>query len=131
MVTNSSRYPLLIDPQGQGQNWIQNKYAESIDPSRCIVALTHPKFKDNFLKFCMEEGKTLVIEGIENEVDPMLDPVLEKQIQTRGKNMFIDVGGSQFDFNKDFQMFLTCRLPNPAFSPELSAKTTIIDFTVT
>jgi len=26
----------------------------------------------------MEEGKTLVIEGIENEVDPILDPVLEK-----------------------------------------------------
>jgi dynein heavy chain len=84
-----------------------------------------------FLKFCMEEGKTLIIEGIENEVDPMLDPVLEKQIQTRGKNSFIDVGGSQFDYSMDFQMFLTCRLPNPAFSPELSAKTTIIDFTVT
>jgi len=28
----------------------------------------------------MEEGKTLIIEGIENEVDPMLDPVLEKQV---------------------------------------------------
>jgi len=79
----------------------------------------------------MEEGKTLVIEGIENEIDPMLDPVLEKQIQTRGKNMFIDVGGSQIDFDKGFQMFMTCRLPNPSFSPELSAKTTIIDFTVT
>jgi len=26
----------------------------------------------------MEEGKTLIIEGIEGEVDPMLDPVLEK-----------------------------------------------------
>jgi len=26
----------------------------------------------------MEEGKTLIIEGIENEVDPMIDPVLEK-----------------------------------------------------
>jgi len=26
----------------------------------------------------MEEGKTLIIEGIENEVDPMVDPVLEK-----------------------------------------------------
>jgi len=28
----------------------------------------------------MEEGKCLIIEGIEGEVDPMLDPVLEKQI---------------------------------------------------
>jgi len=26
----------------------------------------------------MEEGKCLIIEGIEGEVDPMLDPVLEK-----------------------------------------------------
>lgn len=50
----------------------------------------------------MEEGKTLIIEGIENEVDPMMDPVLEKQIQTRGKNMFLDVGGSQFDYNPHF-----------------------------
>jgi dynein heavy chain len=28
-------------------------------------------------------------------------------------------------------MFLICILPNPSFSPELSAKTTIIDFSVT
>jgi hypothetical protein len=44
----------------------------------CKELLNHPKIKDMFLKFCMEEGKTLIIEGIENEVDPMLDPVLEK-----------------------------------------------------
>jgi dynein heavy chain len=31
-----------------------------------------------FLKFCMEVGMCLIIENIENEVDPMLDPVLEK-----------------------------------------------------
>jgi dynein heavy chain len=79
----------------------------------------------------MEEGKTLIIEGIENDVDPMLDPVLEKQVQTKGKNQFIDVGGTQIDYCKTFQLFMTSRLPNPSFSPELSAKTTIIDFTVT
>jgi len=28
----------------------------------------------------MEDGKTLIIENIGNEVDPMLDPVLEKQV---------------------------------------------------
>jgi dynein heavy chain len=35
------------------------------------------------------------------------------------------------DYNANFTLFMTCRLPNPSFSPELSAKTTIIDFTVT
>jgi dynein heavy chain len=80
MVTNSTRYPLLIDPQGQGQFWIRNKYNESIEQSRSITTLAHPKFKDFFLKWCMDEGKTLIIEGIENEVDPIIDPVLEKQV---------------------------------------------------
>jgi len=79
----------------------------------------------------LDEGKTLLIEGIENEVDPQLDPVLEKQIQTKGKNTFINVGGTDMDYNDNFNMFLTTKLSNPQFSPELSAKTTIIDFAVT
>jgi dynein heavy chain len=78
MVTNSTRYPLLVDPQGQGVRWIKEKFKEFIDPPRCITTLNHPKFKDMFLKYSMEEGKTLIIESIENEVDPILDPVLEK-----------------------------------------------------
>jgi len=130
MVTNSSRFPLFIDPQMQGQNWIKNKYEKVIDPTRGITNMNHPRFKD-YLKFCMEEGSCMIIENIENEVDPMLDPVLEKQIITKGKTMIIDVGGTQIEYNKNFKLFLTCRLSNPAFSPELSAKTTIIDFTVT
>lgn len=35
------------------------------------------------------------------------------------------------DYEDGFKLFMFCRLANPAFSPELSAKTTIIDFTVT
>ncbi len=32
----------------------------------------------------------------------MLDPVLEKQIITKGKTMIIDVGGTQIEYNKNF-----------------------------
>ena len=42
----------------------------------------------------MEEGMTLIIQGIENEVDPIIDPVLEKQAIKKGKGYIIDVAGS-------------------------------------
>ena len=37
---------------------------------------------------------TLIIQGIENEVDPIIDPVLEKQAIKKGKGYIIDVAGS-------------------------------------
>ena len=117
MVTRSDRYPLLIDPQGQGQSWILRKYANEMEKGRSQCTQTHPKFKDWFLKFCLENGKALLIEGIENEVDPILDPVLDKQIIWKKSRGSIKIAGQDLDFDKKFMMFLTSRLPNPSFSP--------------
>jgi len=79
----------------------------------------------------MENGDTLLIDGIQNEVDPVLDPVLEKQYVMRGKSKTLSVQEQDITLNDNFNMFLFTRIPNPKFSPELSAKTLIIDFTVT
>jgi dynein heavy chain len=129
MVTRSSRYPLMIDPQGQAINWIKQREPILLEQN-CIITLSHPNLKDA-LKFPLEMGYPMLIESIENEVDPMLDPILEKQIIKKGKNRLIKIAGQDLDFDEKFQLFMTSRLANPHFSPELAAKTTIIDFTVT
>jgi len=132
MVTRSSRYPLLIDPQGQASQWIKRREAENLEagPFSLVTNINASNLKD-ILKFAMGEGKSMIIEGIENEVDPLLDPVLEKQIVKKSKSQYISVADQQFDYEETFQLFMTSRLANPHFSPELSAKTTVIDFTVT
>ena len=41
------------------------------------------------------------------------------------------ISDKQMDFDPAFMAYFITRLPNPAFSPELQAKTTVVDFTVT
>merc|ERR1719321_1662824 len=43
----------------------------------------------------------------------------------------IQVGDKAMDYDDKFSLYFITRLPNPHFSPELQAKTTVIDFTVT
>ena len=129
MVTRSSRFPLLIDPQSQAISWILRREPD-LTAKNCVFTLNNPNLKD-LLKFPMSEGLPMLIENIENEVDPMLDPILEKQISTRGRNKFIKVSDAECEYSDNFRLYMTSRLANPHFSPELAAKTTIIDFTVT
>jgi dynein heavy chain len=132
MVTRSSRYPLMIDPQGQALRWIKVKEIMRIqvNSAMCITTLANKSLKDQ-VEFTMGEGLCLIIENVENEVDPMLDPVLEKAIVKKGKNAYINVSDQNMDYDAKFSLYMTSRLPNPHFSPELSAKCTVIDFTVT
>ena len=128
MTTRATRYPVLVDPQGQGLQWIKKR--EEVNAMK-VTTLNDKNFR-NHLEDCMSFGKPMLIENIEEELDPLLDPILEKRIVRKGKNAIIVLSdGKEVDFSDSFALYCTSRLPNPHYSPELSAKTLVIDFTVT
>ena len=132
MVTKSSRFALMIDPQGQALRWIKSRESKRIaaHPTRCVTNLSNPRLKDQ-LEFSMGEGLCLVVENVEDEIDPILDPVLDKAVVKKGRSLSITVADQAMDYNPAFTVYMTSRLPNPHFSPELCARCSVIDFTVT
>ena len=68
----------------------------------CITTLAAKNLKDQ-IEFTMGEGLCLIIENVENEVDPMLDPVLDKQIIKKGKNLYINVSDQNMDYKETEQ----------------------------
>ncbi|RHY51106.1 hypothetical protein DYB38_003376 [Aphanomyces astaci] len=129
LVTMSSKYPLLIDPQGQGLAWILTREAARM-PTTGVLSINHPKLRDQ-LEFCISEGKALVLDGVEQELDPSMNAVLEKNIVVKAKSKYMMLGDKLCEYNDQFMLYMTTRLPNPHFAPEVQAKTMLVDFTVT
>eukprot|EP00727_Mastigamoeba_balamuthi_P012891 m51a1_g8224 putative dynein heavy chain axonemal (4742) ;mRNA; r:111319-133683 len=127
IVFNSRRWPLIIDPQGQANKWI--KKLEK-DHGLDVVKLTQDDFMrtlENAIRF----GKPVLIENIGEDIDPSLNPVLLKQTVKQTGGLFIKFGDSLIPYHDDFKLYMTTKLPNPVYKPEISTKVTLINFTIT
>ena len=123
----SQRWPLLIDPQGQANKWIKLN-----EKDNKIVAIRQSetefvKHLENAIQF----GYALVIENLEQDVDPSLDTLLLKQTFRLQGVTSIKLGENIIPYSKYFKMFLTSKMANPHFSPEVTIKVTVINFTIT
>ena len=124
ILCNSLKWPLMIDPQLQGIKWIKNKFGKSLT----TIRLGSPGYLD-IVEKCICEGTVLLIENIPEDVEPVLDTLLGRQLIKKGKA--IKIGEKEVEYNPTFQLYMHSKMANPHYKPELQAQTTLINFTVT
>jgi dynein heavy chain 1 len=126
MLHRFNRYPLVIDPSGQASEFIMSYYK---DRKITKTSFLDPAFMKN-LESALRFGLPLLVEDVEN-IDPVLNPVLNKEIRKTGGRVLIRLGDNDVDFSPSFVIFLSTRDPTAHFTPDLCSRVTFVNFTVT
>lgn len=127
VISNASRWPLLIDPQGQANRWIKNM--EKVK-NLSVVKLTDSDYIRT-LENAVQFGTPVLLENVGEELDPVLEPLLLKQTFKQGGITCIRLGDSTVEYSPEFRFYVTTKLRNPHYLPELSTKVTLLNFMIT
>ena len=140
IATTSQRWPLMIDPQMQAFNWIKN--LEKANELK-ILKMKSSDYNDEkskkeaketmrAIEFSVNNGIPVLIEDLGEELDPSIDPIISKQFYKHldGRTV-IKLGEEEISYDESFRLYLTTKLPNPHYLPEVAIKVNIINFTVT
>lgn len=128
IMENSERWPLMIDPQMQANTWIREKEKE--EGVIMIKPTLEPKKLETRLKLCVGNGTPILYEDAGESFDPVLEPLLGKQIEGRGQHFTVRVGDENAAYDKNFRFYITTKLSRPHYPPEVCVKVAMLNFKV-
>ncbi|KAJ1441552.1 dynein heavy chain, N-terminal region 2-domain-containing protein, partial [Ochromonadaceae sp. CCMP2298] len=127
LVDKCRRWPLMIDPQMQANQWLRKKE----EHNNVMITTMNDINLLRSLENCIRLGKPLILEDLGEQLEPALEPVLQKAVFKQGNRFLIRLGDSDVDYDSNFRLYMTTKMPNPHYLPEVCIKVTLINFTVT
>eukprot|EP01022_Parablepharisma_sp_SALTPOND_P013750 TRINITY_DN1846_c1_g1_i1.p2 TRINITY_DN1846_c1_g1~~TRINITY_DN1846_c1_g1_i1.p2 ORF type:complete len:5107 (+),score=843.18 TRINITY_DN1846_c1_g1_i1:25620-40940(+) len=128
IIMKSDRWPLVIDPQDQISHWLKQTEGKPGDRFWQLTRRSSKFFP--VLETAVMEGKTMLISDVGEELDVELDNLLKKSFAKSGSNYRVKIQ-REVKYNPAFKLYMTTKLANPHYTPEISTKVTIINFALT
>ncbi|KAJ3273119.1 hypothetical protein HDV01_004758 [Terramyces sp. JEL0728] len=126
IMERSQRYPLIIDPSNQALSYLKSLYkAKNI----VVTSFRDAAFLKN-LESALRFGSPIIIQDAE-DYDPILNPILNKQVWKSGGRNLIRLGKKEIDFSSTFMLFMITKNPLVKFIPDICSRVTFVNFTVT
>lgn len=126
IIKKFNRYPLIIDPSDQAFKFVMNHHQ---DQKINKTSFADDGFMKN-LESAIRFGLPLLVQDVE-KIDPVLNSVLNKEVQKAGGRILIRVGDQEIDYSDKFILYMHTRDPNAFFTPDLCSRVTFVNFTVT
>ena len=103
---------------GQANKWIKNMERPN---KLSVIKLSDPNYART-LENSIQFGTPVLLENVGEELDPLLDPLLLKQTFKQGGVEYLRLGENLIEYSQDFRFYITTRLRNPHYLPEVSVK---------
>lgn len=87
----------------QGIKWVKKRYAENL----IVVRLGQKGYLDR-IEHAIMSGDVVLIENIEESIDPILDPLLGRNLIKKGR--YIKMGDKEVEYNKAFKLILQTKV---------------------
>ena len=127
MMEYGRRWPLFVDPQSQANAWVRAMEKTS----GLVVCKLSDENYTRALETAVEFGKPVLLENVQESLDPSLEALLLKQTFKQGGTLNIKIGDITVPYHEDFKLYITTKLRNPHYTPELCTKVSLINFMIT
>ncbi|GAA6081127.1 cytoplasmic dynein 2 heavy chain 1 isoform X1, partial [Tachysurus ichikawai] len=118
--------PFLIDPSSRATEWLRTH----LKAHRLEVINQQDSNFMTSLELAVRFGKTLIIQEVD-VVEPVLYPLLRRDLITQGPRYVVQIGEKVVDYNEEFRLFLATRNPSPFITPDAASVITEVNFTTT
>ena len=76
-------------------------------------------------------GTPITLKDCLENINPIYEPLLEKQIERKGCKLTINLGDVLKELAEDFRFYITTKLSSPHFPAEVCVKVNMLNFMVT
>ncbi|KAH8363782.1 hypothetical protein KR200_006735, partial [Drosophila serrata] len=126
-ATRALRWALMIDPQEQANRWIRNmERANNLQ----VIKMTDSTMM-RVLENSVRQGYPVLLEEINETIDPSLRPILQRETYRFEGRTYLKLGDQVIDYDDGFKLYMTTKLPNPHYLPEVCINVTLVNFLVT
>lgn len=127
IVSNSRRWALMIDPQRQANKWVKNMEKTN---KLSVIKLSDTHYVRT-LENAIQLGTPVLLENIGEELDAFIEPILLKLTFKQQGVEYMKLGENIIEYSKDFRFYITTRLRNPHYLPEVAVKVCLLNFMIT
>eukprot|EP00775_Hariotina_reticulata_P007079 gene7079-7292_t len=128
IATRGSRWPLIIDPQGQASRWIR---AHEARQGLVAVRCSDPAVLKQ-VETAVRLGRPLLLEQAEQgALPPGLEALLMRQVDTHAGRSVVQLGDLDVDYNDKFRLYIISDDPNPNILSETAIKINLVNFALT